>query len=89
MAEIGSLHIGGRPVTLSGLPRKELTFTAGAAPITVDPNGDFEVESMYVRYTRLAQPKARYPLLMWHGGGLTGVSFETKPDGDKLLGRIA
>jgi hypothetical protein len=25
--------------------------------------------------------KLAYPLLMWHGGGLSGVTFETKPDG--------
>jgi len=35
---------------------------------------------MYVQYVKLTAPKARYPLLMWHGGGLTGVTFETKPD---------
>ena len=56
-------------------------FTAGAPPIKVDPNGDFEVEQMYVQYVKLAQPKARVPLLLWHGGGLTGVTWETKPDG--------
>jgi pimeloyl-ACP methyl ester carboxylesterase len=36
---------------------------------------------MYVQYVKLTNPKARYPLLMWHGGGLTGVTWETKPDG--------
>ena len=25
--------------------------------------------------------KGRLPLLLWHGGGLTGVTYETKPDG--------
>jgi hypothetical protein len=25
--------------------------------------------------------KGRYPLLMWHGGGLSGVTWESKPDG--------
>src|SRR5262249_51819118 len=25
--------------------------------------------------------KGRWPLLMWHGGGLTGVSYESTPDG--------
>ena len=79
--EIGSFHIGGRPVTLSGLPSRQLTFTVGAAPLLVDPNGDLEVEQMYVHYVRLAHPKAKYPLLMWHGGGLTGVTWETTPDG--------
>jgi hypothetical protein len=36
---------------------------------------------MYVQYVKLADSKARYPLLMWHGGGLSGVTWETKPDG--------
>jgi len=81
VAEIGSFHVGGRPVSLSGLPTKDVIFTAGSAPIKVDPNGDFEVEQMYVQYVKRANPKARYPLLLWHGGGLTGVTWETKPDG--------
>src|SRR6202008_194393 len=76
-------HVGGRQVTLSGLPAKEIVFTAGAPPTKVDPNGDFEVEQMYVQYVKLHAPyvRARYPLLMWHGGGLSGVTWETKPDG--------
>jgi|RhiMetdeSRZDD1v2_1073273.scaffolds.fasta_scaffold78923_4 pimeloyl-ACP methyl ester carboxylesterase len=81
VAEVGSFHVGGRPVSLSGLPTRDVVFTAGSAPIKVDPNGDFEVEQMYVQYVKLAKPKARYPLLLWHGGGLTGVTWETKPDG--------
>jgi len=81
VTEVGSYHVGGRAVTLSGLPIRELSFTPGAPPLKIDPNGDFEVEQMYVRYTRLAEPRARYPMLMWHGGGLTGVTWETKPDG--------
>ncbi len=79
--EVGSYHIGGRQVSLSGLPKREIVYTVGAAPLMVDPNGDFEVEQMYVQYVRLATPKAKFPLLMWHGGGLTGVTWETKPDG--------
>lgn len=81
MREVGSFHVGGRQVTLSGLPVKEVAVQTGTAPIRIDPNGDFQVDQMYVQYARLANPKARYPLLMWHGGGLTGVTWETKPDG--------
>ena len=47
----------------------------------MDPNGDFHTGQMYVQYVKLTNPKARYPLLLWHGGGLTGVTWETKPDG--------
>lgn len=79
--EVGSFHIGGRTVTLSGLPKREIVFSPGSPPTTVDPNGEFAVEQMYVQYVLQTAPKARYPLLMWHGGGLTGVTWETKPDG--------
>ena len=80
--EFGSFHIGGRQVTLSNLPVRELVLTKGGPPRKVDPNGDFEVEQMYVQYIIPADQKSRYPLLMWHGGGLTGVTWETKPDGN-------
>jgi pimeloyl-ACP methyl ester carboxylesterase len=83
VSEVGSFHVGGRQVTLSGLPAKEIVFTPGSPPFRVDPNGDFEVEQMYVQYVKLFGPyaRAKYPLLLWHGGGLTGVTWETKPDG--------
>lgn len=79
--EVGSFHTGGRTETLSGLPVKEASFSAGMPPIKLDPNGEFVVEQMYVQYVKLAQPKAKLPLLLWHGGGLSGVTWETKPDG--------
>jgi pimeloyl-ACP methyl ester carboxylesterase len=79
--EVGSLHIGGRAVTLAGLPERDVVFSPGAPAIRVNPNGDFQVEQMYAQYVRLVDPKAKFPLLMMHGGGLTGVTYETKPDG--------
>jgi pimeloyl-ACP methyl ester carboxylesterase len=79
--EVGSFHVGGRTETLSGLPVKEAAFSAGMPAIKIDPNGEFDVEQMYVQYVKLAQPKGKVPLLLWHGGGLTGVTWETKPDG--------
>jgi len=80
--EVGSFHVGGKQVTLTGLPEREIVVTAGAAPLKVNPNGDFEVGQMYVQYVKLTSSKAKYPLLLWHGGGLTGVTWETKPDGN-------
>ena len=64
-----------------GKPVKEVVFTPGGAPAKIDPNGKYLVESMYVQYFTPATVKAKYPLLMWHGGGLTGVTYETTPDG--------
>ena len=65
----------------SGLAVRDIVFTAGAPPFRSDPNGDFETEQMYAQYVKLVSPLARYPLLMMHGGGLSGVTWETKPDG--------
>jgi pimeloyl-ACP methyl ester carboxylesterase len=79
--EVGSFHAGGSQVSLSGLPEREIRLTPSAPAIKVNPNGDFETGQLYVQYVSLVAPRARYPLLMWHGGGLTGVTWETKPDG--------
>lgn len=79
--EIGSFHIGGEEVVLSGLPERQLRFAANSPQMRVDPNGAFEVGQMYVQYVLLRSPKSPYPILMWHGGGLAGPTWETKPDG--------
>jgi pimeloyl-ACP methyl ester carboxylesterase len=75
------MHLGGRPVTLAGLPELEISFSPGNPPVRINPNGEFEIEQMYVQYVRLESPRARHPLLLMHGGGLCGVTYETKPDG--------
>jgi pimeloyl-ACP methyl ester carboxylesterase len=81
VGDIGGFHIGGRRVTLSGLPVREVQIPGVPFPMRIDPNGDYVVEQMYVHYVKLAAPRARYPLLMLHGGGMTGVTWETTPDG--------
>jgi pimeloyl-ACP methyl ester carboxylesterase len=79
--EIGSFFIGGRVANLNGLPPKEARLTTGSPAIKLDLSGDFDVGQMYVQYVKVVSPRARYPLLMWHGGGSTGATWETKPDG--------
>jgi hypothetical protein len=81
LKDMGSFHIGGREIVISGKPVKEVTFTPGGVPAKVDPNGVYQVEQMYVQYFIPANQKGAVPLLMWHGGGLTGVTYETTPDG--------
>jgi hypothetical protein len=36
---------------------------------------------MYAQYFLVQNRKGKWPLLMWHGGGLTGATYETTPDG--------
>src|SRR5260221_12903741 len=81
LRDMGSFHVGGREVVISGKPVREVTFTPGGVPAKVDLNGTYLVESMYVQYFLPAEQRGALPLLMWHGGGLTGVTYETTPDG--------
>jgi pimeloyl-ACP methyl ester carboxylesterase len=78
---IGSFHVEGREAIASGLPVQEVVYTRGSPPRPLDPNGEYEVEQMYVQYVQLEKAKAKYPLLMWHGGGMSGVTWEDTPDG--------
>ena len=78
---MGSFHIGGRLVEISGRPVKEIVLNAGGVPARIDPNGRYQVEQMYVQYFIPQNERGAAPLLMWHGGGLTGVTYESTPDG--------
>ena len=81
LRDMGSFHVGGRLIEISGQPIKEVVFTPGGVPAKIDPNGKYQVEQMYVQYFLPQNRKGKLPLLLWHGGGLTGVTYETKPDG--------
>jgi hypothetical protein len=81
LRDLGSFHVGGRLIEITGQPIKEVVFTPGGVPAKVDPNGRYQVEPMYVQYFLPQNRKGSLPLLLWHGGGLTGVTYETKPDG--------
>jgi pimeloyl-ACP methyl ester carboxylesterase len=78
---MGSLHVGGRIVELYGRPAREIVRVPGGPPSKLDPNGQYQVEQMYAQYFLPKNVKGKVPLLMWHGGGLTGVTYETTPDG--------
>ncbi len=81
VVEIGSFHVGGRLVEISNKPVKSVVFSPGSAPALIDPNGKYLVEQMYVQYFTPQILKSKLPILLWHGGGLTGVTYETTPDG--------
>ena len=53
----------------------------GGPQTKLDPNGQYMVEQMYVQYFLPKNKKGKLPLLLWHGGGLTGVTYESTPDG--------
>src|SRR6188472_845615 len=81
LRDMGSFHVGGRVIEITGQPIKEVLFTPGGVPAKVDPNGKYQVEQMYAQYFLPQNRRGKLPLLLWHGGGLSGVTYETKPDG--------
>ena len=78
---MGSFHIGGRIAEVSGKEVRQIQRQPGGPMTKLDPNGQYMVEQMYVQYFLPKNRKGKYPLLMWHGGGLTGVTYESTPDG--------
>jgi pimeloyl-ACP methyl ester carboxylesterase len=78
---MGSFHVGGRIVEVRDKPVREIVRVPGGPASKLDPNGQYQVEQMYVQYFLPKDRKGKVPLLMWHGGGLTGVTYETTPDG--------
>lgn len=77
--DFGSFHIGGRTVALEGLPLKSVRYSDNWVE-PVDPNGCYSTGAMYVQYL-IPEHAHDLPLIFWPGGGLTGVNFETTPDG--------
>jgi hypothetical protein len=78
---MGSFHVGGRVAEVSGKAVRMIVRQPGGPQTKLDPNGQYMVEQMYVQYFLPRQRKGKLPLLMWHGGGLTGVTYESTPDG--------
>ncbi|WPH17249.1 alpha/beta fold hydrolase [Variovorax paradoxus] len=81
LRSIGSFHVGGHGRRLAGLPMQHRRTVPGGAPRIVDPNGDYVVGQMYAQEYRLAAPRHALPVLLWHGGGMTGCHWESTPDG--------
>jgi hypothetical protein len=81
LKSVRGFHVGGERVRLSGLPLREVRTNPQAVPRMADPNGDYQVGQLYVQEFLQVAPKGKVPILLWHGGGLTGVTWETTPDG--------
>lgn len=81
IAEIGSFFVGGRIVTLTDQPQKHIQVARNGPARMVDLNGDYVTGQAYVQYVRHAVQKYDAPVMFWHGGAMTGVTWETTPDG--------
>lgn len=81
LRDFGSFHVPGHDIEVTGADVTERVLAKGGVPIRIDPNGTTAVGQVYVQYF-LAEPQnGRPPVLFIHGGSLTGVTWETTPDG--------
>jgi len=80
LRDFGSYTVGGRlHVVAEGTPRR-IRFTRDAE-YTHDPRGTFAVEQTYVQFFVPERALDRPPVVLLHGGGLHGSTWETTPDG--------
>lgn len=80
LKEFGSFNVGGRSVEVTGRPVETVYYTP-TTPHTTDPNGTYYIEQAYVQYYIPEPRKFDLPVLLVHGGGMTGANWETTPDG--------
>ncbi|MBD1554581.1 esterase [Pseudomonas typographi] len=81
LRSVRGFHIGGHTVCVEGVEPGVIHSVPNMPPRVSNPNGHYMVGQMYVQHFALAQPRHPLPLLLWHGGGMTGSTWEQTPDG--------
>ncbi|MEM8645387.1 MAG: alpha/beta fold hydrolase [Pseudomonadota bacterium] len=80
LKDFGSYTAGGRVHVVSGEPVETIQFTPTTS-YRFDPNGHQMVEHAYVQYFVPQNRNDKPPVVLVHGGGMTGTMWETTPDG--------
>ncbi|MDS1142464.1 alpha/beta fold hydrolase [Pusillimonas sp. SM2304] len=83
MKTIKSYFVGGRPLQLQGIPAPERVRVPGERPVALQMNGMHMVGQMYAQHFCLQQPQSPYPVVLIHGGGLSGSFWESDAYGEE------
>lgn len=78
--DFGSFFAGGTSVTLSGRPQQSVQVARNGPERIVDLNGEYVTGQCYVQYVQQVKPLFDNPVMFWHGGAMTGATWETTPD---------
>ncbi len=79
LKDFGSYMAGGRVHVVSDQPVETIHFTP-TTPYQYDPNGHHLIEHCYVQYFVPQNRNSEPPIVLVHGGGMTGTMWETTPD---------
>jgi pimeloyl-ACP methyl ester carboxylesterase len=78
---ISSRFIGGRSLALTGQPVEEVALSSALPGYQHDGNDTYYIEQAYVqRFVPVGRVRDE-PVLLVHGGGMTGACWESTPDG--------
>lgn len=80
LKDFGSYTAGGRQVHVTQGEPQMVQFTRSAA-YKMDPRGHFAIEHAYVQYFIPEPRNSAAPVVLVHGGGMSGSCWETTPDG--------
>jgi pimeloyl-ACP methyl ester carboxylesterase len=78
---ISSFYVAGQRREVQGLPLQQRVFAQGSEARSVDINGDHMLGQAYVQVYKQAAAQTPWPVMLWHGGGMTGANWEATPDG--------